>query len=111
MSYVCACLYRYLLLQETKLQEKDVEAMRQQDILPGYASVWSCSTKKKGYAGTAVFFTDQAEPWAGAGATPEEAESEPVRHAHFDACAVVYRIAYHVGFARSTPRGGRNVLS
>ncbi|CAN0336999.1 unnamed protein product, partial [Hapterophycus canaliculatus] len=53
--------------QETKIQEKDIEAMRKLDILPGYASEWSCSTTKKGYAGTAVFFPQQAEGWAGDG--------------------------------------------
>lgn len=41
--------------------------MRAQDVLPGYASEWSCSTTKKGYSGTAVFFTKQAEGWTGDG--------------------------------------------
>lgn len=41
--------------------------MIEQDILPGYTSAWSCSTAKKGYAGTAVFFTKQAEAWQGDG--------------------------------------------
>lgn len=53
--------------QETKIQEKDVEALRAQDILPGYASEWSCSQTKLGYSGTAVFFTKQSDPWKGDG--------------------------------------------
>ncbi|CAM9332080.1 unnamed protein product [Pylaiella littoralis] len=54
-------------LQETKIQEKDIESLRARDILPGYASEWSCSTTKKGYSGTAVFFTKQAKEWTGDG--------------------------------------------
>lgn len=54
-------------MQETKLQEKDVDSVREQDILPGYDSAWTCSTDKKGYAGQAVFFPKQLEPWEGAG--------------------------------------------
>jgi exodeoxyribonuclease III len=42
-----------LCIQETKLQEKDVEALG--TILPGFTAHWSCSTDKKGYAGTVVF--------------------------------------------------------
>jgi exodeoxyribonuclease III len=42
-----------LCLQETKLQEKDVGNL--ENIVPGYTSHWSCSTDKKGYAGTVVF--------------------------------------------------------
>ena len=64
--------------QETKLQEKDVQGMREQDILPGYASEWSCSTVKKGYAGTAVFFTKQAQTWTKGEGTNEKAASGPV---------------------------------
>ncbi|CAM9841926.1 unnamed protein product [Ectocarpus sp. 12 AP-2014] len=56
-----------ICLQETKIQEKDVEALRAQDILPGYASEWSCSRTKLGYSGTAVFFTKQSDPWNGDG--------------------------------------------
>ena len=42
-------------LQETKLQDKDVEEWK--DALPGYTSYWSCSQKavKLGYAGVAAF--------------------------------------------------------
>lgn len=47
--------------QETKLQEKDVEGIKEQDVLPGYDSAWTCSGTKKGYAGSAVFFPKQAE--------------------------------------------------
>lgn len=58
--------------------------MRKLDILPGYASEWSCSTAKKGYAGTAVFFPYQEEEWkgdgSGKGATGNRSASdEPVR--------------------------------
>lgn len=53
------------VVQETKLQEKDVEGLLAMDILPGYDSAWTCSTVKKGYAGQAVFFPRQAEEWAG----------------------------------------------
>lgn len=55
------------IYQETKIQEKDIEALRAQDILPGYASEWSCSRTKLGYSGTAVFFTKQSDPWKGDG--------------------------------------------
>lgn len=42
-----------ICLQETKLQESHVKDW--ESVLGGYASHWSCSTVKKGYAGTAVF--------------------------------------------------------
>eukprot|EP00250_Pteridium_aquilinum_P017494 c23655_g1_i3 orf=144-1901(+) len=43
-----------LSLQETKLQEKDALAIKEA-LLPGYdTSLWSCSTAKLGYSGTAV---------------------------------------------------------
>eukprot|EP01034_Spumella_vulgaris_P032149 gene32149-39705_t len=42
-----------LCLQETKLQASMVDEYV--DILPGYASYWSCSVEKKGYSGTAIF--------------------------------------------------------
>lgn len=43
-----------LCLQETKLQEKDVEAIKQ-GLLDGYDnSFWTCSVSKLGYSGTAI---------------------------------------------------------
>lgn len=43
-----------LCLQETKLQEKDVEAIKQ-GLLEGYDnSFWTCSVSKLGYSGTAI---------------------------------------------------------
>ncbi|XAR68463.1 DNA-(apurinic or apyrimidinic site) lyase [Bertholletia excelsa] len=43
-----------LCLQETKLQEKDVEAIKH-TLLDGYeSSFWTCSSSKLGYAGTAI---------------------------------------------------------
>ncbi|XP_002975564.2 DNA-(apurinic or apyrimidinic site) lyase, chloroplastic [Selaginella moellendorffii] len=43
-----------LCLQETKLQEKDVEAIKQK-ILGGYSnSFWTCSSSKLGYSGCAL---------------------------------------------------------
>lgn len=43
-----------LCLQETKLQEKDVEAIKQ-SLLDGYEnSFWTCSATKLGYSGTAI---------------------------------------------------------
>eukprot|EP01018_Ginkgo_biloba_P037494 Gb_02033 [translate_table: standard] len=43
-----------LCLQETKLQEKDVEQIKQ-GLLDGYKnSFWTCSVSKLGYSGTAV---------------------------------------------------------
>ena len=39
-----------LCLQETKLQEDYVD--QYDNIIPGYQTYWSCSTEKKGYAGT-----------------------------------------------------------
>ncbi|XP_056691275.1 DNA-(apurinic or apyrimidinic site) endonuclease, chloroplastic isoform X5 [Spinacia oleracea] len=42
-----------LCLQETKLQEKDVEPVR--DLLKGYDnSFWTCSIAKPGYSGTSI---------------------------------------------------------
>ncbi|KAL2923458.1 DNA-(apurinic or apyrimidinic site) lyase chloroplastic [Bienertia sinuspersici] len=42
-----------LCLQETKLQEKDVETVR--DLLEGYENTyWTCSIAKAGYSGTAI---------------------------------------------------------
>ncbi|KAL5546439.1 hypothetical protein UlMin_006126 [Ulmus minor] len=43
-----------LCLQETKLQEKDVEKIKQ-DLIDGYDnSFWTCSVSKLGYSGTAI---------------------------------------------------------
>ncbi|KAL6336954.1 hypothetical protein AAG906_036268 [Vitis piasezkii] len=43
-----------LSLQETKLQEKDVEAIKQ-SVIEGYEnSFWTCSVSKLGYSGTAI---------------------------------------------------------
>ncbi|CAK9185918.1 unnamed protein product [Ilex paraguariensis] len=43
-----------LCLQETKLQEKDVEAIKD-TLLEGYEnSFWTCSVSKLGYSGTAI---------------------------------------------------------
>ncbi|KAK9291029.1 hypothetical protein L1049_009212 [Liquidambar formosana] len=43
-----------LCLQETKLQEKDVEAIRH-SLIDGYEnSFWTCSASKLGYSGTAI---------------------------------------------------------
>ncbi|KAH7853390.1 hypothetical protein Vadar_001840 [Vaccinium darrowii] len=43
-----------LCLQETKLQEKDVEGIKQ-SLLEGYEnSFWTCSASKLGYSGTAI---------------------------------------------------------
>ncbi|PWA58615.1 AP endonuclease, family 1, binding site-containing protein [Artemisia annua] len=43
-----------LCLQETKLQEKDVEAIKER-LLEGYDnSFWTCSVSKLGYSGTAI---------------------------------------------------------
>lgn len=43
-----------LCLQETKLQEKDVESVKQ-GLIEGYNnSFWTCSVSKLGYSGTAV---------------------------------------------------------
>ncbi|KAM7271310.1 hypothetical protein ACFE04_030524 [Oxalis oulophora] len=43
-----------LCLQETKIQEKDVEAIKQ-TLIEGYDNTyWSCSVSKLGYSGTAI---------------------------------------------------------
>ncbi|KAK1578980.1 hypothetical protein Q3G72_034688 [Acer saccharum] len=43
-----------LCLQETKLQEKDVESIRE-SLIDGYeSSFWTCSVSKLGYSGTAI---------------------------------------------------------
>ncbi|XVE95869.1 hypothetical protein REPUB_Repub02eG0171500 [Reevesia pubescens] len=43
-----------LCLQETKLQEKDVESIKQ-SLIEGYEnSFWTCSNSKLGYSGTAI---------------------------------------------------------
>eukprot|EP01045_Picozoa_sp_COSAG04_P031125 COSAG04_NODE_5646_length_1541_cov_11.002439_2_plen_292_part_01 len=47
-----------ICLQETKLQESHVKDWEAK--LDGYSSHWSCSTKKKGYAGTSVFLKHAA---------------------------------------------------
>lgn len=49
-----------LCLQETKIQEIHVKDL-EDSVLPGggYTSYWSCSTSKKGYAGTVVFVRDR----------------------------------------------------
>ncbi|GLT45196.1 hypothetical protein SLA2020_190470 [Shorea laevis] len=45
-----------LCLQETKLQEKDVESIKH-SLLEGYEnSFWTCSVSKLGYSGTAIIF-------------------------------------------------------
>lgn len=45
-----------LCLQETKLQEKDLDWATQQldDVAPGYTASWNCSEDKKGYSGLVV---------------------------------------------------------
>ncbi|KNC82411.1 hypothetical protein SARC_05307 [Sphaeroforma arctica JP610] len=47
----------YLLIQEHKLQGKDVEEIETalEPYIPGYESHWVSSTGKKGYSGVAVF--------------------------------------------------------
>jgi exodeoxyribonuclease-3/AP endonuclease-1 len=54
-----------LMIQETKIQEKDVEKMTEQmeALLPGYQQYWTCSKKpmKLGYAGTACFVRPGSE--------------------------------------------------
>jgi exonuclease III len=47
-----------ICLQETKLQESHVKDW--EGVLEGYTSHWSCSTVKKGYAGTAVFLKNSS---------------------------------------------------
>ncbi|KAM3352034.1 hypothetical protein ACQJBY_023735 [Aegilops geniculata] len=43
-----------LCLQETKIQEKDVDVIKE-SLLEGYAnSFWTCSVSKLGYSGTAI---------------------------------------------------------
>jgi exonuclease III len=48
-----------LCLQETKLQESHLDDPKLKlnggNLIEGYDAYWSCSTAKKGYAGTAVF--------------------------------------------------------
>jgi exodeoxyribonuclease III len=48
-----------LCLQETKLQESHLDdpkvKLNNGNLIEGYDAYWSCSTAKKGYAGTAVF--------------------------------------------------------
>jgi hypothetical protein len=39
-----------LCLQETKIQDTFIKEF--EDALPGYHSIWNCSTVKKGYSGT-----------------------------------------------------------
>jgi len=48
-----------IVLQETKLQEAHVEEWR--DLLPGYTSYWTCSTLKKGYAGSGAYVKQTSE--------------------------------------------------
>ena len=44
-----------LCLQETRLQERDIAAMQQLDILRPYFLLWHCSTDRLGHAGVAMF--------------------------------------------------------
>ncbi|KAL1108057.1 hypothetical protein V6Z11_D03G086500 [Gossypium hirsutum] len=47
-----------LCLQETKLQEKDVESIKQ-SLIEGYEnSFWACSNTRLGYSGTAIISRD-----------------------------------------------------
>ncbi|XP_048137971.1 DNA-(apurinic or apyrimidinic site) endonuclease, chloroplastic isoform X2 [Rhodamnia argentea] len=47
-------MFDVLCLQETKLQEKDVEAIKDR-LMEGYEnSYWTCSVSKLGYSGTAI---------------------------------------------------------
>ena len=54
-----------VVLQETKLQEKDVEEWR--NALPNYTSFWTCSIEKKGYAGCAAFVKQATDGIASSG--------------------------------------------
>lgn len=47
-------------LQETKIQENHVDQFDK--LVKGYKSFWSCSTVKKGYAGTAMFISEKFKP-------------------------------------------------
>jgi exodeoxyribonuclease III len=62
-----------LFIQETKLQEKDTEALS--NIIPGYEALWSCSVDKKGYAGTACFVKGRIVPQANAPARQSKISS------------------------------------
>ena len=71
-----------LALQETKLQEGQVEI-----DLPGYTQVWSCA-ERKGYSGTAVFsrekpisvrHADSLAPFAAEGPAPDIIVVDPPR--------------------------------
>jgi exonuclease III len=57
--------------QETKLQEQHVKDFTA--LLPGYDAHWSCSTKKKGYAGSVVFTAKTDSSIAAAAAAAAEA--------------------------------------
>ena len=46
----------FLLLQETKLQVANVDDEMRGLCGQEYDSIWACSTEKKGYAGTAIFY-------------------------------------------------------
>lgn len=43
-----------LCLQETKLQDKNVEETEERTGLTGWHHAWNCSTARKGYSGTAI---------------------------------------------------------
>lgn len=57
IKHVSDCDPDLICFIEHKLQEKDVEDMKQQvsKTLPGYNGCFTCSQEKKGYSGVAVF--------------------------------------------------------
>jgi len=87
-----------LLLQETKLQEKDVEEWR--DALDGYSSFWTCSQEKKGYAGCAAFVKQAKDGLAKASATTGKISSffAPKKEVAATAAAAALRaVSYGIG--------------
>ncbi|GKV50410.1 hypothetical protein SLEP1_g57114 [Rubroshorea leprosula] len=82
-----------LCLQETKLQEKDVESIKH-SLLEGYEnSFWTCSVSKLGYSGTAII--SQIKPLSvryGLGISDHDSEGRLVT-AEFD---TFYLLSAHV---------------
>lgn len=65
-----------LFLQETKLQEGDVEQWEAMCLPSGWSARWSCSVQKLGYAGVAVFWRTSMGASVTVGVGLPEADAE-----------------------------------
>eukprot|EP00929_Paragymnodinium_shiwhaense_P104841 TRINITY_DN6959_c0_g1_i2.p1 TRINITY_DN6959_c0_g1~~TRINITY_DN6959_c0_g1_i2.p1 ORF type:complete len:405 (+),score=82.33 TRINITY_DN6959_c0_g1_i2:103-1215(+) len=65
-----------IFLQETKIQEADIEAMQAACVPAGWNSAWQCSKQKLGYSGVAALWRNGVALTCSAGIGLPEADTE-----------------------------------